>query len=174
MLLTTAPVIDTASPRRAPAPPTGRTAVSFTSASADGDALPRPRPGAAAWGRGALRVLLSVVLCIAVAAGFAVSSTQPTSAADPELARLLLGMAAVKALLTLAAAGAVAWRLGFPVTPRLAVAYLGGIALMAGATVLIAHLALIPAAALIFHAGDLTLLVAAWRDRGRDRAVDAG
>ncbi len=88
--------------------------------------------------------------------------------ADPELARLLRGMALIKGGIVLAAVCALMWRFGRPAPQRLAAAYLAGTWLAAGASMLIWQLTLIPWAALAFHAGELTLLVAAWRDRRSD------
>ena len=85
--------------------------------------------------------------------------------ADPELAFLLRGMAAIKACIVLAAIGAVFWRLGQAVAKRTASAYLVGSWLIAGATTLVWQLSFIPLAALVFHAAEFLLLVVAWRDR---------
>jgi hypothetical protein len=84
---------------------------------------------------------------------------------DAELAQLLRGMAAIKGLIVLAAVGALLWRFGQPAPRRIAIAYLLGAWLIAGATMLVWQLSLVPLAALAFHAGEFTLLIAAWRDR---------
>ena len=86
--------------------------------------------------------------------------------ADPELARLLRGMALIKATLVLAAVGVLLWRFGRPMTPRTAGAYLASAWMLCGAGVLIWQPSTIPFAALLFHAGVLLLLVAAWGDGG--------
>ena len=86
--------------------------------------------------------------------------------ADPELARLLRGMALIKAAVVLAAIGVLLWRFGGPTTPRTASAYLAGAWMLCGASLLIWQLSAIAFAALLFHTGVLLLLVAAWRDRG--------
>lgn len=84
--------------------------------------------------------------------------------ADPELAFLLRGMAAIKAVIVLAALGVLSWRFGHTVSQRMAAGYLMGAWLTAGATVLVWQLSFIPLAALVFHAGEFTLLFVAWRD----------
>ena len=91
--------------------------------------------------------------------------------ADSELAFMLRGMAAIKLSIVLAAAGAVVWRFGHPVTRQTAAAYLVGVWLAAaGATMLVWQLTFIPLAALTFHVGEFTLLFAAWRDhQGKSR-----
>jgi hypothetical protein len=92
--------------------------------------------------------------------------------ADPELALLLRGMAAIKAALVLAAVAVLWWRLGHPIAPPTTAAYLAGAWLATGATLLVWQLTLIPLAALVFHVGELTLLFVAWRDQ-QDRAPRA-
>lgn len=87
-------------------------------------------------------------------------------AADPELARLLRGMALIKAGLVVGAMALLLWRLRRPVTARTACVYLLGTWWMAGASMLIWQLTLIPLAAITFHVGELSMLVAAWRDHG--------
>jgi hypothetical protein len=87
------------------------------------------------------------------------------SRADPELAFLMRGMAAIKATLVLAAVGVLWWRFTYPISQPTAMAYLIGAWLAAGATVLIWQLSFITLAAIAFHAGEFALLVAAWRDQ---------
>lgn len=96
-------------------------------------------------------------------AAFLAAAEAPT-ARDPDLARLLRGMAMIKAVLTLAALGAVLWRLGHPISPGIRAVYLVGTWALAASTVLIAQLVLLPAAALALHAGEIAMLLAAWRD----------
>jgi hypothetical protein len=85
-------------------------------------------------------------------------------AAEPELAVLLRGMAAIKGLLALAAASVVWWRLGQPVSSRVAAAYVSCICVLFASTVLIWQLAFILAAAVLFHAAGLVGLVIALRE----------
>ena len=85
-------------------------------------------------------------------------------ATEPELAMLLRGMAAIKGLLAVSAAGVVWWRLGQPASARAAVAYIACTWALFAATVLIWQLALISAAAVLFHAGGFVGLVVAMRE----------
>lgn len=101
---------------------------------------------------------------LAVVAAAAVGRPEPLLQADPELARLLRGMALIKAAIVVAALAALLWRFGRPLSHGLTGAYLAGAWAAAGASMLIWQLELIPAAAVAFHLGELTLLVAAWRD----------
>jgi hypothetical protein len=65
-------------------------------------------------------------------------------------------------------------RFGHPVAPRLVAIYLAGAWAMAGASMLVWQLASIPLAALVFHAGESALLLAAWRgDGGARRSHEA-
>ena len=89
-------------------------------------------------------------------------------AAEPELATLLRGMAAIKGLLAISAAGLVWWRLGQPVSARAAVAYMACTWALFAATVLIWQLAFILAAAGLFHAAGLVGLVIVMQE-GRRR-----
>jgi hypothetical protein len=90
---------------------------------------------------------------------------------DPELFKLLRGMAGIKALLAAIALAAAWWRLGrSPAPAGLAVRYIGGVWALALATGLIWQLTVIPAASVLFHAATITLLVTAWADAAPDSA----
>ena len=82
-------------------------------------------------------------------------------------------MAVIKAALVVAVIGVLLWRFGLSTPQGVAVAYLIGIWLMAGATMLVWQLTLIPVAAVGFHVGELALLLVALRDyrAGPIRAV---
>jgi hypothetical protein len=112
-----------------------------------------------------LRVALVLGCGVAVALAFWIGTPAPYLESDIELARLLRGMAVIKAFIVLAGVGLLLWRFGRPVSRHMAGVYLAGAWLAAGASMLIWQLTLIPLAALTFHAGELALLVAAWRDR---------
>lgn len=101
---------------------------------------------------------------LAVLAGLALGDPTPRMAADPEVALLLRGMAAIKAVLLLGALALLAWRLGRPLPRWMAAVYVGGACVMAFATALIWQLTALPLAAVAFHAAEITLLVTAWRD----------
>lgn len=85
--------------------------------------------------------------------------------ADPALARLLRGMALIKAVIALAAVGIVFMRLAWPVSRTAAAGYLAGCWALAGSSALIWQLSYIVPAALLFHAAALSLLLVGWRER---------
>ena len=124
------------------------------------------RPLAFASSAAALKLFLLAGCAASVALAAWVGDPDPYLRADPELAFMLRGMVAIKLAIVLAAAGAVVWRFGHPVTRQTAAAYLVGMWLAAGATMLVWQLSFIPLAALTFHVGEFTLLFAAWRDHG--------
>jgi hypothetical protein len=84
--------------------------------------------------------------------------------ADPALARLLRGMALIKAALVLAGMAVVGWRFGRPLPMRYAAVYLGGLWTLVAAVTLIWQVTAVGAAAALFDVATLTLLVAAWGD----------
>ena len=84
---------------------------------------------------------------------------------DPALARLLRGMAVIKAVIAIAAAGAVFWRVGLPVSRVVAASYVMAVWVTAGAAMLIWQLSHLPLAAALFHVGALSVLLVGWRDR---------
>ncbi|MBB1090339.1 hypothetical protein HUU61_03460 [Rhodopseudomonas palustris] len=113
--------------------------------------------------------LLAAVSAIAIA--LLVSSpdatTRAVASSDAELVMLLRFMAAVKALLALVALGVSVWRLGFPASPALKVAYTLAPALMCAAPVVIWQMADVAFGAGLFHAGFVLLLLALYADRGQ-------
>lgn len=136
-------------------------------------------PTATATGGGlapaALQRLLLVSGCLAAVALSAwIGRPESLLAADPDLARLLRGMACIKAGLVTAALGVLLWRFAHPVSPRMAGCYLAGAWLASGASMMVWQLTLIPLAALVFHGGEITLLVTAWHDHKGGRRGDSG
>ena len=111
-----------------------------------------------------LRALLALGCMVSGGIAVRICDPAPYLQADPGLARLLRGMASIKALIVLGALSAVLWRFGGRVTRPVAAAYLASSIAMVGSTTLIWELTLIPPAAIVFHAALLTMLVAAWRD----------
>jgi hypothetical protein len=85
-------------------------------------------------------------------------------AGDPELFRLLRGMAILKLVLVAVAFAAAWWRLGGQPGPRLQAAYVGGVWALSLGAGLIWQLQLVIPASALFHAATLALLLAAWRD----------
>ncbi len=113
--------------------------------------------------------LALVVGMLAIAGAVAVTTNAPpVASADASFVRMMRVMAMIKALLVVAAAAVLWWRLARPVTAFFAAGYLLGAWFMVAATVLIWQLSSIGAAAVLFHTGELSLLLLAWRDtRGR-------
>jgi len=111
--------------------------------------------------RGAL--LAGCALSIGIAAW--IGDPTPYLTADPALARLLRGMAAIKGMVALAALCAVLWRFGWPTSKGATVVYLCGTCMLLGSSMLIWQLTLIPLAAALFHVAALSMLVAGWRER---------
>jgi hypothetical protein len=104
----------------------------------------RPAPRAAA---GTWRALLLLGVLAAAFAGARLGAPGAALLADPGLARLLRGMAAIKAGLALGGVALLAWRFGRPVTVGVATAYLAGAWTVVAATALIWQLtAIVPAA----------------------------
>lgn len=105
---------------------------------------------------------------IAFAAGFLVTgqarSAQALSDAGAELTHLLRAMAAIKAMIALAAAAGVHWRLGAPAKPGRLIAYLIAGAVMAVGPGLIWDMREVALGALTLHAGLIITVVLLWRD----------
>lgn len=114
--------------------------------------------------RAVLRALLVAGCLLAAMLAAWAGSPELVLESDAELARLLRGMALIKASIVVAVVGALLWRLGRPLSRTLAAVYIGSTAVVAGASMLIWQLTFIPLAAVAFHIGELALLVAAWRD----------
>lgn len=121
-----------------------------------------------------LRSLLVVGCVGAMAATIALVDASALPRVDPELARLLRGMAVIKALLLGAAIAVLLWRFGLPIRPAVAGGYGFGVLSMAVATALIWQLTWLLPAAAAFHVGLFVLLGIAWRgDRDRPTASRA-
>ncbi|MDX2237177.1 MAG: hypothetical protein NW203_06400 [Hyphomonadaceae bacterium] len=116
------------------------------------------------------RAALFAATMAAVVAATALSDPAPLLRADAELAMLLRGMAALKALLAIAAFAAVFWRFGAPIGISLGVVYAASTAMMAAGAALIWGLSHIGFTAIAFHAALIALAFAALRD-GRIAAL---
>jgi hypothetical protein len=133
------------------------------------------RPASADFSGPAMLRLLLIVGCLATVALAAwIGQPEAQSSSDPDLLRLLRGMAMIKGVLVIAAVGVLLWRFGHPLSLQQAGAYLVGAWLAAGASMMIWQLTLIPLAALVFHVGEITMLVTAWLDHKSDRTENAG
>ena len=117
---------------------------------------------AAAWPSRRTALVAAILLALAVA-GTAIAGT-PAAEVEPDLARILRFMGALK-LLFAALAFAVAWfRLARPAGGWRRLAYLGGPPLAAGGAVLLLSLHHPAVAALSLHGGLLAVLAAALTD----------
>ena len=110
------------------------------------------------------RALLLVLSGLLLAAPIALFEPGAYWSDDPELFRLLRGMAVLKGLMAIVAFSAVWWRFGRAMTRPLAMVGLISVSAMALASGLIWELTLVPAASALFHAATIALLLAAWRE----------
>jgi hypothetical protein len=111
------------------------------------------------------------------AAALGVLAGDPTAylQSDPDLARVLRGMALIKAALVLLAISAIFWRCSWSLSRGPAAGYVLGVLPMAFATAMIWQLTHLAAAAGLFHLGLFLLLGAAYLDhRGPERAAREG
>lgn len=126
----------------------------------------------------ALRTILIVGCVVAVALVAVFARPSDAAAADPELAYLLRGMAAIKGVMVLAAIGLLTWRFGHPLSGRLAGVYLTATWIATAATAMVWQLSTVPLAAIAFHAGELSFLAGAWLDHkahaGHSHGKEAG
>lgn len=114
---------------------------------------------------GLARALVVAVLSVAIATGVLVGNDAGVrAAADPDLARLLRAMAAMKAVLAAGAVAAIIWRLRDSVGwPRL-LAYALACAAMAAGPGLIWTLSYVGVGAVLLHAGLFGAVLLLWRD----------
>jgi hypothetical protein len=114
----------------------------------------------------ALRLRLAFLGACALAAATATlyAGTGGIQSADPDLAKLLKGMAIIKTAILLAGAAAIWWRLGSAIWPTFAAGYIifGAIG-VAGAT-LVWNMAGLGLAPFLFDGGLLGFLILALRD----------
>jgi len=110
------------------------------------------------------RALLLAGCALAAVAAYVFGNPVALQGADPELAVLLRGMALIKAALVVAALGILWWRFRWPVSTGVAAGYLAGAWLAAGAATMIWQLTHLAQAAVLFHVGEIALLLLAWRD----------
>ncbi len=123
------------------------------------------------------RVALAAVLLAGsaigafVAYGIAPAAPVSSAAADPELTRLLQGMALIKLVFVAAMAGLLVWRFGRPVSKPVATGYLFSVWTATAATVLIWQSAWLGLASILFHGAGLAFLLLGLRD---DDVLPAG
>ncbi|MEM9176755.1 MAG: hypothetical protein AAGC67_16140 [Myxococcota bacterium] len=119
---------------------------------------------AAATRPGVLRCVLLLGCAIAAAAPLAWADPTAAAAHAPDLARLLRGMALVKAVFVTAGAALLLWRFGHPIARKTAALYLVAVWAGASATTMIWGLAQLVGASVLFHAAFLLVVLLAIRD----------
>jgi hypothetical protein len=112
-----------------------------------------------------LRTALMAGCAIAIGIVGLLSDPSGFTRADPDLARLMRGMALIKGVIAIAIVATIWWRFGCPVFKSVAAGYLLGSWILVGSTTLIWQLWWIPLAAILFHAAALSMLFVSWRER---------
>jgi hypothetical protein len=135
-------------------------------------AVPVSRPFHAP-GRFALTAIMVAGCVVAAAAAHLIAPAVvvPAAAIDPDLARLMQGMAFIKLAFVAVMAGLLVWRFGRPMTPAIALGYLSCIWTISAATVLIWQSSWLGLASVLFHGAGLAFMVLGLRD---DRVLPAG
>ena len=103
------------------------------------------------------RAGLVAAVLLAVAAAVLLGQPRPDLAADPDLAFVLRGMGAIKAVIALAVLALLWWQVAGPITMPHLLGYLAAGALLAASAVLVLKLAVLLATSIVFHATLLTL-----------------
>ena len=116
-----------------------------------------------------LRALLIAGCAVSIGIAMRVGDPAGYLQADADLARVLRGMALIKAALVLGAVLAVGWRFGWRITVPISWGYLVGSWVLAGSTMLVWRLTLIPLAGVLFHVALIGMLLSAWRDDNKRR-----
>ena len=116
--------------------------------------------------KSALRLRLAFLGACALAAAAATlyAGTGGVQIADPDLAKLLKGMAIIKTVILLAAGAAIWWRLGSPIRPTFAAGYVIFGAMGIAGAALVWNTAGLGLAPLLFDGGLLGFLILALRD----------
>lgn len=131
--------------------------------------IPETPPARPLWSRLAgtgWRGRLVLAVAFGAAVGLIVGDPSARLAADPELARLLRGMALVKALLIAVGVRVLWWRFGLDIEALRARGYVAALAFMAFAAALAWQLSYPAVLGLAFHGALLSLGMLAWRDGG--------
>ncbi len=111
-----------------------------------------------------LRMAFLAACALAAAAAVYSAGTDVAQSADPDLDKLLRGMAIIKSVILLFGGAAIWWRLGSAIRPSIAAGYIFCAAIATGGAALvwnIAHLAIAP---FLFDGGLLAFLILALRD----------
>lgn len=137
------------------------------------DVAGSPAHSRSAPGRAALSgIMLAGCAVFAAAAQFLAPAVEITSAVvDPDLARLMQGMAFIKLALVALMAGLLVWRFGRPMTAPVTLGYLACIWTVTAATVLIWQSSWLGLASVLFHGAGFAFMVIGLKD---DRVLPAG
>ena len=111
-----------------------------------------------------MRMAFLGACALAAAAATYFAGTGSVQAADPDLARLLKGMAIIKTVILLAAGAAIWWRLGLAIRPSFAAGYIIFGALGVAGAALVWNMAGLEFAPFLFDGGLLGFLILALRD----------
>lgn len=116
--------------------------------------------------KSALRLRLAFLGACAFAAAAATlyAGTGGIQTVDPDLAKLLKGMAIIKTVILLAAGALIWWRLGSPIRPAFAVGYIMFGAIGVAGAALVWNMAGLALAPFLFDGGLLGFLILALRD----------
>lgn len=138
----------------------------WTDAHLDRSAFPaqaRVRDRARARGRPARRALVGLT-AVALLASAAAIATAPAASVEPDLARVIRFMAAIKGVFALAALAAGFWRLARPAAPWRTAIYVAGPPAMAAGALALGTLHSPALAAAALHLGLLGVVAAALTD----------
>ncbi len=120
--------------------------------------------------------ILAAVAIISLVVGLApwdMTASQAVVQADPDLAKLMRFMAAIKGLMALGALALIGWRFGYDATPRTQLAYLLTGALLMAGTGFIWRIDTVVEGAVAFHLGLGLLIALACLDKGGHQAVSS-
>ncbi len=112
----------------------------------------------------ALRLSFLAACAAAVAVTLYVTGAGGLQSADPELDKLLKGMAIIKSVIILFAGAAIWWRLGSPIGPSFAAGYILFAATAIGGAALVWNRSQLGLAPFLFDGGLLAFLILALRD----------
>jgi hypothetical protein len=113
-----------------------------------------------------LRMAFLGACALAAAAATYFAGTDSVQSADPDLARLLKGMAIIKMVILFAVGAAIWWRLGSPIRPSFSAGYIIFCAMGIAGAALVWNKAGLGLAPFLFDGGLLGFLVLALRDDG--------
>ncbi|MBI1392840.1 MAG: hypothetical protein GC152_08885 [Alphaproteobacteria bacterium] len=122
----------------------------------------------------ARRIAIALVAAVSLAAALFMTqgdAAMKIAAADPDLARLLKAMTAIKAVLALGVTAAVGLRAGAPMGARWSVAYAGAVAAMWAGVGTMWRLQFTGVAAIAMHVGLFGAIILFFRDPAVERAL---